>query len=117
MKTITLPDGDYSAEVIDTSIMSTPSGEIGLIWVLKVIKPVRLKGVDLAKITRLDPDDPGTFEAATAELGLCGLSAKQIYEGDVPRLLKGLHLQIRYKAANEATGSLEAVQILAKIAP
>jgi hypothetical protein len=113
----TLPTGDYLVRIVDAGYLTLSNGNVALAWVLQIHDLHPFKGLYLVRYTPLDFAKPATVFVVARELAQCGLSERDVFcTGNVPGQLRGLDLNIHFRAADQKAGEPEKIDIVSKVA-
>ena len=119
MKSSELTD-PYAGKIIDAAIQMVERNGTFLVWVtliLEVTQPAEYKGRRLSHIISSRADKPETWAQFTKELGMTGISVSEMYEGDVPKLLKGREVLFDFVAESEPGALDYRIEIVGKDVP
>lgn len=109
-------DRPYVGVVLDAMMLTAPNGEMGLLWVISVVRPEKFKGARLAHLSKLDPvRSPQTMPAAAEELQRMGLTQEQIYENETAQALRTRVFTFNYTPRNDKRGVSEQITILGQL--
>lgn len=107
------PDKPYEGEVVFIEEDMTDDRQ-GFAWaiVIMVDTPPTLKGLMTTDTILLDTTNPDSFGAAAKQLGTYGLDSKDLWEGNIRKLLIGKRIRFHYRKAKPPERMLPTITII-----